>query len=308
VFSGDWVYFDNSTKTLPTWKFNFTSKPSQHGGYFELCTVAIDKAGNREDFPTNGDVWFLYDWKAPSLPSVSGDTLWFNEQPQFSVVFEDDFRLDTIQYRPNFETLWTTIASDVNASVYNTDSVGKTWILKDEYWDMMAEDEIYYLYFRINDTLGNMVTATSHSNAIIIRKDVSAPLINIDVPAAEAEWTWDENFTISGLGNDRNGSGIKEAVLYYRFSEDKSNWSSWIAYGTVMTSSPFEWQFDADEGDGYYEVKIDVVDYAGNSEESAVFPIAVASFPTTLALVLVGLVAVLILLSVGIYIKWRKKK
>jgi outer membrane protein assembly factor BamB len=307
-FSGNWVYFDNSTKTQPTWKFNFTNKPNQNGGYFELCTIAIDKAGNTEDFPTNGDVWFLYDWRAPSLPSVSGETLWFNELPQFSVVFEDDFRLDTIQYRPNFETLWTTIASHVNASVYNTDSVGKAWILKEDYWDMMIEDEIYYLYFRINDTLGNTVTATSNSNAIIIRKDVSPPIINIDVPAAETEWTWDENFTISGLGNDRNGSGIKEAVLYYRFSEDKSNWSSWTAYGTVMTSSSFEWQFDADEGDGYYEVRIDVVDYAGNSEESAVFPIAVASFPTTLALVLVGLVVILIVLSVGIYIKWRKKK
>ena len=307
-FSGSWVYFDNSTKTQPTWNFNFTNKPNQNGGYFELCTIAIDKAGNSEDFPTNGDVWFLYDWRAPSLPSVSGDTLWFNDQPQFSVVFEDDFRLDTIQYRPNFETLWTTIASHVNASVYNTDSVGNAWILKEEYWDMMVEDEIYYLYFRINDTLGNTVSATSNSNTIIIRKDVSAPIINIDVPAAEAEWTWDENFTISGLGNDRNGSGIKEAVLYYRFSEDKSNWSSWTAYGDIMTSSPFEWRFDADEGDGYYEMRIDVVDYAGNSEESAVFPLAVASFPTTLALVLVGLVAILILLSVGIYIKWRKKK
>ncbi len=116
------------------------------------------------------------------------------------------------------------------------------------------------------------------------------------------------NFTVSGLGNDPEGSGIKEALLYYRYSEDQSNWSSWAPYGDALDSSPFEWDFDATEGDGYYEMKIMVTDYAGNEVESEVFPLAVASFPMTLTLVLVGLLAVLILLSVIIYLKWRKKE
>jgi hypothetical protein len=115
--------------------------PIPHGGLTSL-TVRSKMVGTlsfapllltmqvmSKTFPAKGDVMFTYDWKAPQLPTVSGETLWFNERPQFSVVFKDDFRLDTIQYRPNFEQSWTTIASRVNSSVYNTDAIGQSWIL-----------------------------------------------------------------------------------------------------------------------------------------------------------------------------------
>jgi outer membrane protein assembly factor BamB len=314
-FSGkDWVYFANSTKTSPvvlfttTWLFNFTNRPSQSGGYFELCTIATDGANNTENFSSTGDISFLYDWKEPELPSYSGETLWFKERPQFSVVFEDDYRLDTIQYRPNLDSIWTTLASDVNSSVYNTGAVGNSWILPETYWDQMREGDVYYLYFRINDTLGNTLQVLDDNQAITIRKDISAPLVTIDVPSVEEEWSMSGNFTVSGSGNDHQGSGIKEALLYYRYSEDKSNWSSWTPYGDMLDSSPFEWDFDATDGDGYYEMKIIVTDNAGNEVESEVFPLAVASFPTTLVLILVGLITVLLLLSVIVYLQWRKKE
>jgi outer membrane protein assembly factor BamB len=302
-FTGNWIYFANSTKTNPSWKFNFTNRQNQDGGYFELCTIAKDNANNNESFPSVGDVSFLYDWKAPSLPSYSGETLWFKERPTFSVSFEDDFRLDTIQYRPNFETIWTTIASRVNSSIYNAD-----WSLKEEYWDFMAEDEVYYLYFNINDTLGNRLLVTSNAKAITIRKDTSSPSISIDTPVVSEEWVWTENFTVSGLGTDQNGSGIKDATLYYRFSEDKSNWSDWATYGQTLDYPHFEWDFNATKGDGYYEVKINVTDYAGNMGESDVFLIGVASFPTTLVAVMASLIVVLVLVSLIIFFKWRKKR
>lgn len=307
-FTGDWIYFANSTKTAPIWLFNFTNKPNQPGGYFELCTIAYDNANNIEDFPAVGDVSFLYDWKEPELPSYSGDTLWFKERPQFSVIFEDDYRLDTIQYRPNFDTVWTTLASHVNASVYNTDAAGNTWILSETYWDQMEEDAVNYLYFRINDTLGNTLEILDNDHAISIRKDTAPPLVTIDIPSVDEEMTMAGNFTVSGLGNDHEGSGIKEALLYYRYSEDNSNWTSWKPYGDTLDSSPFEWNFDATEGDGYYEMKIMVTDYAGNEIESEIFPVAIASFPMTLTFVLIGLVTVLLLLSVVIYLAWRKKE
>jgi outer membrane protein assembly factor BamB len=302
-FTGNWVYFTNSTQKSPHWKFNFTSHPSQYGGYFEVCTVAIDNASNVEEFPTKGDVSFLYDWKIPDLPSFSGNTLWFKERLTYSVMFEDDFRLDTIQYRPNFETSWTTIATDVNASTYN-----KSWSLKEEYWDQMDEGEVYYLYFKINDTLGNTLLVTSNSQAITFRKDTSVPIGTIDIPTLETEISLSYNFTVSGLVNDQDGSGIKEVSLYYRFSEDNSSWSNWTVYGDTLGSFPFEWEYTAVEGDGYYEFKINVTDNAGNNAESDVFPVEVISFPTTLTLVMIGLVIVLSLISAVIFIKWRKRK
>jgi hypothetical protein len=307
-FSGDWILFSNSTSSLPTWRFNFTDDPIQSGGYFELCTVATDNANHVENFPSVGDVWFLYDWKIPSLPSISGDTLWFKERPRFSVMFEDDYRLGTIQYRPNFETSWTTIASFVNQSIYNTDDPGKSWSLKEEFWDRMSEGEIYYLYFKINDTLGNTRIVASTSQAIAIRKDTSIPIVSVDVPSLETDLTWTENFTVSGIANDQNGSGIKEVLLYYRYSEDKTNWTTWNTFGDAMDVSPFIWDFIATHGDGYYEFKINVTDNADNSVESQVFTLAVASFPLVLALVLLALIIVLVLVSVIIFVYWRKRK
>jgi|GEM_PF-1452744 len=307
-FSGDWTYFANATKaSSPSWKFNFTNKPTQAGGYFEVCTRAIDVAGNNEELPSQGDATFIYDWKKPEPLSVSGETLWFNELPTFSVIFSDDFKLNTIQYRPNFESIWTTIAAHVNSSIYDTDAAGHSWSLKEGYWNQMLQDEVYYLYFRVNDSVGNTLLVETNDQAIVIRKDTSPPQVAIDVPSQDTGLSWTTNFTVSGLGNDSE-SGIKEALLYYQYSEDNSNWSSWLPYGSTLDSSPFQWQFDAMEGDGYYKVKITVTDFAGNKVDSDSILIPIFSFPMTLTLVMVALVTVLILLSVIVYLKWRKKE
>jgi hypothetical protein len=285
TFNGDWIYFANSTKKSPQWKFNFTN-PSQHGGYFEVCTVAIDNASNTEAFPTKGDVSFLYDWTIPNLPIFQGDTYWFKERLTSTAVFEDDFRLDTIQYRPNFEISWTTIATDINVSSYD-----KSWSLKEEYWGQMNEGEDYYLYFKINDTVGNTRLITSNNQAIKIRKDTLKPIGIIEIPALETETSSSENFTVVGLVNDQDGSGIKEVSLFYRFSEEKSNWSSWTVYGEILSSQPFEWAYTAQEGNGYYDFRINVTDVAGNTMNSEVFSVHVVvfSFPITLTLKLIFL-------------------
>ncbi|MBN1860958.1 MAG: PQQ-binding-like beta-propeller repeat protein [Candidatus Thermoplasmatota archaeon] len=308
VFSGEWILFSSSTQKSPRFSFNFTNDPGQPGGYFELCTRATDKAGNIEELPSKGDVSFLYDWTKPDYPSYSGEILWFNELPVFSVSFSDDFRLDTIQYQPNFESTWSTIASRVNASTYDTDAVGHTWVLKQAYWDRMIEGEVYYLYFRINDTLGNTLFVTNNNDAIVIRKDTSPPSIDIDTPDVDTQLTWNDNFKIEGLGSDKNGSGIKEAFLYYRFSKDNSTWGDWSVFGDTPGSLPYEWQFSASDGDGYYQIKINVTDYAGNVVGSPTRTIIVASFPTTLALILVGLIVVFLIISIVLFFKWRKKQ
>jgi outer membrane protein assembly factor BamB len=300
-FSGNWILFAESTSSKPSWKFNFTTTPNQPGGYFEVCTNATDYAGNSETTPTHGDASFQYDWKKPNLPSFSGDTLWFRELPEFTVSFSDDFRLDTIQYRPNFDTLWTTIATHVNRSTYNS-----PWSLLRKYWDQMEEGDVYYLYFRINDTLGNVRVVTDDTDAIIIRKDISIPTANIEIPALENQSVLGGNFTVSAMVSDQ-GSGVKTVKLYYRFSADKSNWSDWEEFGTTLTTSPYDWKFTSPQGDGYYEFKINVTDDAGNSQDSSPLLVPVISFPLDLSLILVGLVVVLLLLGAVIYLKWRKR-
>ena len=302
-FSGDWNLFANSTVSSPSWKFNFTQHPNQKGGYFEVCTVATDYAQNTEDFPTHGDASFVYDWEIPDFPSYSGDTLWFNERPMFTVTFSDDFQLDTIQYRTNFAGNWITIATDVNESTYN-----KPWSLQADYWDQMEEDVVYYLYFRINDTLGNTLTVTDNTNAIIIRKDISLPTIAIEQPSVKKEAVLGDNFTVSAEASDSPGSGVKDVLFYYRFSTDNSNWSAWTQYGSAISTTPYEWAFNATHGDGYYELMMNVTDNAGNVAESSVVTVVISTFPMIYSIVLIGLVVVLLLLCAIIYIKWKKRK
>jgi outer membrane protein assembly factor BamB len=302
-FSGSWVYFASSASKTPSWKFNFTAQPAQHGGYFEVCTVATDYAGNVEDFPAHGDALFLYDWKIPELPSVSGELLWFNEQPRLSVGFSDDFKLDTIQYRPDFVSTWTTIATHVNTSDYDT-----PWTLEEVYWDQMDEGTPYYLYFKINDSVGNIRFVTDDMDAVTIRKDITVPNATVNAPVSEAKQVLEENFTISANVTDYQGSGIRDVSLFYRYSGDNSNWSNWERYGTTLYSAPYDWVFNASHGDGYYEFKTNVTDIAGNAAESSVFSLTVAMFPLTLIAVLVVLVIFLLSLVAVLYMKWRKKE
>jgi hypothetical protein len=150
---------------------------------------------------------------------------------------------------------------------------------------------------------------TSNNQAITIRKDTSAPIGTIDIPSLDMGTSSSYNFTVSGFVNDQDGSGIKEVLLYYRFSKDKSNWSSWKVYGAILNTSPYEWKYSAVDGEGYYEFKIHATDIAGNAMESKVFPVAIiSSFPMTLILVMISLVVVLCLLSTIIFIKCRKTK
>ena len=83
-FSGDWIKFDDSTETSPSW--NFTDK--KHGGYYELCTIAYDEVDNVEEFPEEGDVWFIFDNEPPEIPDGFSDVHWFKELPELSIVFE----------------------------------------------------------------------------------------------------------------------------------------------------------------------------------------------------------------------------
>jgi outer membrane protein assembly factor BamB len=302
-FSGSWIYFGSSASKNPSWKFNFTNSPTQHGGYFEVCTIATDYAGNVEDFPIHGDAVFLYDWRIPDLPSVTGEVLWFNELPRLSVGFTDDYMLDTIQYRPDFATTWTTIATHVNSSDYDT-----PWDLLDTYWDQMDEGTIYYLYFKINDSVGNIRFVTEDADAAIIRKDTTMPNATVRAPVSEAKQILDENFTISANVTDYQGSGVRDVSLFYRYSGDNSDWSDWQMYGTTLYAAPYDWTFNATNGDGYYEFKTNVTDIAGNAAESPVFDLTVAMFPMTLVIVMVLLVIFLLFLVAVLYMKWRTKE
>jgi len=300
-FSGDWIFFANSTRRNPHFRFFFAT-PSQRGGYFEVATIAYDNASNNESFPAAGDASFLYDWTIPDLPAFSGQTLWFREQPQLSTTFTDDFKLDTIQYRPNFDTVWTTIASKVNRSSYFA-----AWQLNESSWNRMTSGQLYYLSFRITDALGNIRLVTDNSQALSIGKDIGNLNISIDTPAEKNHVITASNFTIQVAANDISGSGISEVALYYQYSKDNLTWTDWVHYDSNLTEAPFEWTFTIPDGDGYYNFQSFVVDHAGNEAQSEVISKEVVHLPTNIVLVMVALAVVLLLIGAVLYLRWKKR-
>jgi len=300
TFSGNWKSFEITNKTASP-HFNFTAISG--GGYYELITVATDNADNAEEEKESGDVMFVLDPFAPEKPDyLQGTTYWFNDTPSFSFEFEDDFRLGRIEYRPNFETTWTDIATNINTQSYDS-----TWKLEEDYWEEMEEDETYYLFFRITDSVGNVKTITDASNALKIRKDDSNPSVNLEIPELDVEWSFDDTFTITAFANDGDGSGVEKVELFYRYSNDGKSWSNWKQYGDSLTSEPFKWEFNAKEGDGYYEFRIAAQDGAGNFAQSQVFSTGINIFPLVMLLGMIGLIILLIVIVAAVLVKWKKK-
>ena len=115
---------------------------------------------------------------------------------------------------------------------------------------------------------------------------------------------WNNIYKISvNISNNE----ISEIKLLYRYSENNINWSNWTQYGITLNASPFEWEFKAKEGSGYYKFKTSIFDEAGNQVDSLEKVIYVTIFPTTLVLVLVILVIMLLMIMVFVFRKIRNK-
>ena len=300
-FSGDWQLYSEEESSTPTWKFT----ANESTGYYELSTRAADVAGNIENEKDKGDASFFYDIERPTIPSFQ-KTRWFNSTPTFSYTFSDDYLLDTIEYRVNFETEWKTIASDINKKTYDS-----SWSILTEYWNFMEEGQEYYIFFRVIDSVGNVAILEQESSALAIVKDVSKPVVDIQIPDIEAEWTWDEIFKIKVYADDRNGSYLQTVELWYRYSKDNEKWSNWTKYEGEILSAPFidaEWEFIAEEGNGYYEFYIKAEDEAGNTALSKVFATGVNIFPVAYVIAMIVLFVAIVLILMLFYFFWKIKK
>ena len=92
--------------------------------------------------------------------------------------------------------------------------------------------------------------------------DTRAPTSSVDV--ITPYWRPTTPFTITATASD-DLSGVAKVELFYRYSGDNANWSSWISFG-IDNAAPWSWSFTALKGDGYYEFYSTATDVAGNAE------------------------------------------
>jgi len=298
---GDWKTFSSSVKPY-VWLFDPTGD-SYESGYYELCTIATDNATNKEDFPTSHSddriLAFIYDTVDPYISTEIAGEYRYNDLPVFSIKFEDEFKLEKVEYMLNFNTNWTLIEDDIGGKSYTGD-----WSITQKEWEYMIEKEEYFLFFKLTDFCGNQYISSEDESLKII-KDLTTSRSYLDLSDFQ-EWHWDDKFIIAtNLQNEKN---ITRMTLFYRYSPDNEDWSDWTQYGGYLTKLPFKWNFTASDGSGYYEFYTETRDSKGMIGHSEIESINVTLFPMTTVIVMIVLVILLILISSFVLVRLKKKK
>ncbi len=295
VGTRDWKAY-NTTKKPYLWIFEVTASEN-----YEFCSRAIDNAGNIEEFPDNADATFTFDKNAPYKPAFNSTGYYFNEPRKFSIKFQDDYKLKSVEYRLNFQNLteWTMIKDNINLPSYSGE-----WNLTEEYWESLDKDKTYYIYFKLTDFCGNTYTTTTNSEAAKIIKDLTVSKPYLDL-SDFSEWHWDDEFNISANIDDND---IKSVELLYRYSSDNKSWDEWTLVGKKLTEEPFNWKFNANQGSGYYQFKTRVTDIAGNVGESPLETMGVTIFPMMQIIIMTILAFLMIIITILMLKRMRKKK
>ncbi|MCJ2512879.1 MAG: PQQ-binding-like beta-propeller repeat protein [Candidatus Thermoplasmatota archaeon] len=299
----DWKEFETDYNYPYSWDFTIDD---DEGGEIELCTIATDLANNREDFPTIGDISFIFDPNKPTKPIFNSEYIFENNTIPFfdEIIFEDDYKLKNVEYRLDFhdQDKWIMInKNNIDADKYIT-----LWNLTKDDWDYMVEDFEYYIYFRITDSLENIYETPSKQDAVKIIKNLQKNVITTPYDPDISDLNslnWNNIYQIIVNISDNDISEIK---LLYRYSQNNENWSSWIQYGESINSSPFEWDFSVDNGSGFYEFKTQVLDSSGKYHDSEIQSANVILFPTYLIIAMV--ISIIFLLIVTAIIIKRFKK
>ena len=283
-----WSSFSSDNTSPYSWSFSVES------GEYELCTIATDSAGNIEDYPTEGDVSFIFDPNPPDAPSLDSEYR-FDELPEFSIEFTDDYKLKSVEYRLNLNE--TNEWIKINDEDINKKSYKGNWKLTQDDWDYMVEDESYYMYFRLVDSLGNQYVTASASEALKIIKDFDInETVPYDIDLSDfKEWHWDNVFTISVNVTDEEN--IARLQLQYSYSADNKTWNEWKQYGENKTEPPFIWNYTAEMGSGYYRFKTVAWDTSGNVATSQLKSVGVTLFPTIPIIIVISLAVILILVT-----------
>ncbi|MFH1013763.1 MAG: PQQ-binding-like beta-propeller repeat protein [Thermoplasmatota archaeon] len=299
--SVQWSKFGSDDSMPYQWSFSIGTS---NGGEYELCSIAKDNASNEETFPLTGEVLFVFDPNPPLKPTFANDyEFTIDEPPVFTdVVFKDDYRLKQVSYRMSFDGIneWTALnTADLNIPTYTP-----TWNLTSSQWNVMIEDQLYHIYFKLTDNLGNTYETPSVSQALTLVKNLEDKGdYEIDISDFDS-WSWNNEYAISV---DVNESQVSLIQLWYSFSLNETVIHSYEQYGENLTNGSSSWTFVPDQGTGYYSFYVKVIDIQGQEHLSNVKTVYVTVFPLMELMIFVLLLVILFAVSAFIFKKYKKK-
>ncbi len=297
--TGDWSEWKN-LKTLSadeTLVYAFEDKSGS--GYYQVKSIAVDNVGNIEE-KDEAELEFKYDDNKPSI-YANDEKISLKDLPE-ELTFKDDFEIDKIYYSVDGGENWDKIR-EINI---NKGATEITWNLTKDFLDnLMDEEEFLSLDIKVMDSCGNEYILKNLS--IDISGEPSGPGeedIAVLILDDFSDIQWDDEFLLAAdIPDDID---VEEVTLYYKYSSDKKDWSEWKKVGSSKTSD-FIWDFKASDGNGYYQFYTEIETESGVIESRAQ-KATVSVFPTIPIVLLVIVIIALLITSVFVFLKMRKKK
>ncbi len=236
-----------------TWYYNQTyAYPDPLGTYSYIV-----KAHNATGWSTSATYNFVIQDTTAPTSSVDSMSYWHNLPETITSTASDNYAVSNV-------SLWYRFSTD-NATWGSWTFFGKDSSAPYSFSFTFPSGEGYYEFYTIaNDTAGNTEAAPSSADENA-GYDTTAPTSSVD---SMSYWHNSVPVVITATASD-SLSGVSGVTLYYRYSSDNSSWGSWTSFSTD-SSSPWQWNFNAPDGDGHYELYTRADDNATNTESAPV--------------------------------------
>jgi outer membrane protein assembly factor BamB len=299
----EWQYYGNNitaniSSTVYLWEFGENLK----SGYYNVLTMAVDKAGNKEEVDTNMVVEFFFDDINPIIKNIFNSEYKSMVIPSFDLQLYDDYSLEALYFKIDNEVDYTMVVFNGTLDIKGKQEVTVAWSLPDDIWVDFIENEEHYIYFKLEDSAGNYIE-TTNSNTPKVIKDENISQLFVDLSDFSA-WKIGDSFTVKV--NIPSVIDVDRAMLFYQFSDDNFNWSNVRQVGEDITTPPFEWIFTASNGSGYYKFYTKIIDTSG-AEYTSGSEIKNVRIIPTITLVLIAIAVIFILFSLFFIRKMKKQ-
>ena len=234
-----------------TWYYNHSYAYPDPLGTYSYVVKAYNATGWSSSATYN---FVLQDTTSPSS-SVDAMTYWHKAAVVVTATATDNYALANV-------SLWYRYSSD-NATWGSWTFFSKDTTPPWQWTFNFPNGEGYYEFYSIaNDTAGNTEAAPGTADEIAAY-DATSPSSSVN---AMTYWYTSLPITVTASASDAL-SGVKQVTLYYRYSSNNATWGSWQSFATD-TTPPWQWNFNAPNGDGYYELYTIAEDNASNVETS----------------------------------------
>jgi len=260
-----WKLF--SSDTIPPWSWMFTFPKAR--GFYQLYSIAVDKAGNSEDPPIapDNDTDCAYNSSKPYSEVNTISPYWYNSALSISAQ-ATDFNGSGLQNVTLYYYYSTNNNTWSNSSLFGVDTTPWgtiSWVFTFpngtgyyRFYSLAIDNDTEVEYFTGNDTVGGY--------------DVVKPLSKVDTITPYWHNATSNPLTISATMSTDAHSGVKNITLYYRYrSTNASSWNTAVSYGRDE-SSPWSWSFNFPGGNGQYRFYSLTHDTAGNAEDPPITP------------------------------------